>query len=1266
MAFRCMSRLFSLALLACCGWRGPAQLSAGDWPMWRYDAGRSAASPDDLPDQLQLAWTRHFSQRVPVWDDPLNRDMMPYDSLFEPIIADGRMFIGFNDSDKVVALDLQTGRTLWTFFCDGPVRLPPVAWNGSVYFASDDGRLYCVRADDGRERWRFRGGPSDRKVLGNRRVISMWPARGGPVIRDGKIYFAASIWPFLGTFLYALDAETGDVHWVNDHTGSQYIKQPHSAPAFAGVAPQGALVATRDTLLVPGGRSVPAAFDRSTGELLYFHINAGGKGTGGSLVIANDTEFYVHTRRREVRRFDLQSGVKDALMLNEPVLSGDRVFSATDEFVRALDAGKNELWKVPADGSGDLIRAGGRLYAAGNGAITAVELPDGTTPLRVAWSLPVDGKVGRLLAGGDRLLAVTEDGRIHAFERSSNDPPHTIAYSPTPLSPHDGHVEEARALLDSAGQSEGYALWFGVDDGQLLEAALGQSDLHIVAVEPNADRVATLRRRLDDAGLYGRRVAVHQGDPLSFVAPPFIAHLVVVGESVASRYAAADQLAAMYRSVRPYGGVLYVPLAGDDGDQLASSAQTAGLSQLKINRKGGHTLLVREGALPGSAPWTHQYGDIANTVKSDDELVKLPLGILWFGGNSNMDVLPRHGHGPPEQVLNGRLFLQGINSLSARDVYTGRVLWKRTFDDLGTYNVFYDDTYKNTPLDPSYNQVHLPGANARGTNYVVTPEAVYLVKGHECLLLNPRDGTTMQTFTLPEDPRGRARTWSYIGVYEDILLAGTEFADYTKRMEGVEYEVSRKRSAAWSPDIFGSRGLVALDRHSGVLLWERTARHSFLHNTIVAGGDRVFCLDKLPRTVEEQLARRGRSAPDTYRLMALDFRTGDVLWESSEHVFGTWLSYSDDHDILIQAGADASDRSQEEVAEGMTAICGRDGSLLWKKDDAQYAGPCILHNDLIITNSTSYDLSSGVLRLQDGSPVTIENPLTGKPAAWRYVRTYGCNTAVASEHLLTFRSGAAGYYDLTAKCGTGNLGGFRSGCTSNLIAADGVLNAPDYTRTCSCGYQNQTSLALIHMPDIETWTISTLDDIAGGAALVRLGLNLGAPGDWRDQDGLLWVEYPPVSGDAPPFHVEVDGQNVEAFRRHASAVASADLPWVASSGLRHLRRLTLNVTAQGSGAEGPADAEPAAEAAPQAYTVRLYFCEPDDVEEGQRVFDIAVQDKTVAQGWDVVREAGGRLRGVMLEFGDVIPHGNRIEIDLIPLSSATREPVLSGVAVVAQ
>ena len=85
------------------------------------------------------------------------------------------MFVGFNDQDQVQALDVRDGSVLWTFYTEGPVRLPPVAYRDCVMFTSDDGHLYCVDAATGRQRWRFRGGPASTHVLGNERLISAWP-----------------------------------------------------------------------------------------------------------------------------------------------------------------------------------------------------------------------------------------------------------------------------------------------------------------------------------------------------------------------------------------------------------------------------------------------------------------------------------------------------------------------------------------------------------------------------------------------------------------------------------------------------------------------------------------------------------------------------------------------------------------------------------------------------------------------------------------------------------------------------------------------------------------------------------------------------------------------------------------------------------------------------------------------------------------------------------------------------------------------------------
>ncbi len=1142
---------------------------ANDWPMWRGDAQRTASSNETLPSGMHLLWSREYGPRQQAWDDPLNHDLMTYDRIFEPIVMDGRLFVGFNDQDKLTALDATTGKELWSFFTEGPVRVPPAGHNGRVYFCSDDGFMYCVDAETGKLQWKLRGGPSAQHAIGNQRIVSAWVARGGPVIRDETVYFAASIWPFMGTFIYAVDAESGVIQWVNDSTGSQYIKQPHSAPSFAGVAPQGVLVATDDLLLVPGGRSVPAAFDRSTGALRYFKFNEGGKGTGGSFLAADDEHYYVHTRLKGTRAFDLKAGVKTAFMPDEPVLADGLVYASATEknkqLIRAYGADQKPLWEIEADATGDLIRCGDHLIAAGERAISIIRLPN-TRQNKTAiieHSLPCTGNVQRILAADGKLFAVTLEGTILCFGTGDSagqlpdEATKTIAVQP--------ELSQVADEVLSAGDAQGYAFWYGAADDALIDAVSAKSPfVQLAVVDHDKSRVDRLRLKLNSAELYGR-VTAHESEAATFMPPQHVAHMVFVGRELA---AASDTqaIAAAYEAVRPYGGVMYL-LADKDQPSIAATVGAMKLEQAEVSVTKHGVVVRRVGALPGSADWTHQYGDIGNTIKSNDSRVKLPLGVLWFGGSSNMDVLPRHGHGPTEQVVGGRLFIQGTNSLSARDVYTGRVLWKREFKNLGTFDVYYDATYKNTPLDSAYNQVHIPGANGRGTNYVVTNDRVYIVEGDICHALDPATGETLLDIRLPLDESGNRKEWGYLGVYKDVLIGGTGFANYRTRNDlkfDADKDLSKNKAGFGSKslDRAASMALTGFDRHSGKQLWKVDAIHSFWHNGIVAGNGRIYCLDRNPKRVEEALKRRGKSSPDTYRILTIDHRTGSTIWDIAENIFGTWLGYSEAKDALLQAGASASDRLADESGTGMAVYSGVDGKIRWQNNSLSYSGPCILHNDLIITNANSYKESAGAFNIDNGEQKLIANPLTGELQPWKITRAYGCNSIIASENLLTFRSGAAGFYDMLTDSGTGNLGGFKSGCTSNLVVANGVLNAPDYTRTCSCAYQNQTSLALVHMPKMEMWTVNIAaahaDVNSSDNPVNRVGINFGAPGDRRDPNGLLWLEHPAVAGESPPLAINVSADG-NYFHRHGSTMDGHELPWVLASGVEGVSEVTIGL-----------------------------------------------------------------------------------------------------------
>lgn len=246
--------------------------------MWRRDAARMASTPHDIEGPLHLKWKREFSKPAPAFP---NDPRVCFDISYEPVVSEKRIFVPSMVSDTVTALDVESGEVLWTCFADAPVRFAPIAFQNRVYFISDDGCLYCVSAVDGRAIWKFAAiepeyGAS--KLLGNERLISRWPARGGPVLADGIIYFAAGIWPFEGIVVSAVDAISGKPLWVNRDGG--WIKDgllDHGTRRDGGISPQGYLAVIGQKLVVPCGRALPAFFDRATGRIESYTTGWGGR-----------------------------------------------------------------------------------------------------------------------------------------------------------------------------------------------------------------------------------------------------------------------------------------------------------------------------------------------------------------------------------------------------------------------------------------------------------------------------------------------------------------------------------------------------------------------------------------------------------------------------------------------------------------------------------------------------------------------------------------------------------------------------------------------------------------------------------------------------------------------------------------------------------------------------------------------------------------------------------------------------------------------------
>ena len=61
-----------------------ATATAADWPMWRHDAGRSAATTETLAKTLHRQWTRHLPKLQGAW---LDQDTVRADAVHQPIVA---------------------------------------------------------------------------------------------------------------------------------------------------------------------------------------------------------------------------------------------------------------------------------------------------------------------------------------------------------------------------------------------------------------------------------------------------------------------------------------------------------------------------------------------------------------------------------------------------------------------------------------------------------------------------------------------------------------------------------------------------------------------------------------------------------------------------------------------------------------------------------------------------------------------------------------------------------------------------------------------------------------------------------------------------------------------------------------------------------------------------------------------------------------------------------------------------------------------------
>src|SRR5260221_8699777 len=179
---------------------------ADDWPADLHDNRRSGTTKDALAFPLKLAWVHHARHAPqPAWPPEAKNDYyhkkydlperVTFDHAFHVVGVGDRVYFGSSADDTVYCLEADSGKQVWSFTTEGPVRFAPTVAGELVLFGSDDGHVYAVKSKDGALAWKRRLAPDDRQIPGNRRIISAWPVRTDVLVEGERAYACAGILP---------------------------------------------------------------------------------------------------------------------------------------------------------------------------------------------------------------------------------------------------------------------------------------------------------------------------------------------------------------------------------------------------------------------------------------------------------------------------------------------------------------------------------------------------------------------------------------------------------------------------------------------------------------------------------------------------------------------------------------------------------------------------------------------------------------------------------------------------------------------------------------------------------------------------------------------------------------------------------------------------------------------------------------------------------------------------------------------------------------
>ena len=304
-------------------------------------------------------------------------------------------------------------------------------------------------------------------------------------------------------------------------------------------------------------------------------------------------------------------------------------------------------------------------------------------------------------------------------------------------------------------------------------------------------------------------------------------------------------------------------------------------------------------------------------------------------------------------------------------------------------------------------------------------------------------GKKLHEFKTPVTKDAKNRNWGYLAYHQGKLYGSVSNQEHNV---SPRYKLTKLRTESVT--------LFALDADKGELLWKREAKDSIRNNTITIAGDNLYCIDR-PIVSADRIKnpkRNGRpekklpaEAIPSGKLFALNATSGKEIWSNQDKIWGTQLSVSEAHNILLMnysAVRHGFFALPSETGGRLAAFNTKTGKRIWDME-AKYKSRPIINDNVLYAQDGTWDIK------------------TGKALPFKLQRSYGCGQITSGSNMMLFRSATLGYVDISSsEPETKNFGGIRLGCYINAIPAGGLVLVPDGSSKCQCSYQMRSWFAL--------------------------------------------------------------------------------------------------------------------------------------------------------------------------------------------------------------